>query len=67
MHDGVWLQRCLPSLSEGEERGRGKGVREVNAEELMMMMTGGGGGEEGGKPLQLPDNLASYETLSYVK
>lgn len=21
MHDGVWLQRCLPSLSEGEESG----------------------------------------------
>lgn len=28
---------------------------------------GWGGFEEEGKPLQLPDNLVSYETLSYVK
>lgn len=39
-------------------------MREVNAEERMM---GGERGEEEGKPLQLPDNLASYETQSYVK
>lgn len=43
-------------------------MREVNAELMMMMvmMMTGGGVAEGGKPLQLPDNLASYETLMLV-
>lgn len=65
MHNGVWLQRCLPSLTGGGERsgGRGKGVREGNAEELVMTM----GGFGRGKAVQLPDNLAGHDTLSYVE
>ena len=58
-----WTGQCRSFWVGGREgegknwEGGRKGVREV-------MREGGGGGE---KPLRLLDNLASYETLCYVK